>query len=70
MGGAYPNRGVTIGAGYYTDASAPTVNYVCTALAFTTTAVRLQTVAGTISSTLPGLAANDIIAFNFTYEAA
>lgn len=70
MGGTYSNRGVTIGAGYYTDASAPTVNYVCTALAFTTTAVRLQTVAGTISSTLPGLAANDIIAFNFTYEAA
>jgi hypothetical protein len=70
MGGSYPARGVVIGSGFYEDSSAPAANYVCTALAFTATAVRLRTIGGSISSTLPGLAANDIISFNFTYEAA
>jgi hypothetical protein len=69
--GVFTNRGVVVGSAYYNDASAPTVNYVATAVATDTgTYAIFRTVAGAIGSTLPGLAANDFIQFNFTYEVA
>lgn len=69
--GIFTNRGVVIGSGYYNDASAPTVNYVATAVATDAGDYAiLRTVGGVIGSALPGLAANDFIQINFTYEAA
>ena len=68
--GTFTGRGVVVGSAYYTDASAPTVNYVATAVATDGgTYAIFRTVAGAIGSTLPGLANNDFIQFNFTYEA-
>jgi len=69
--GVFTNRGVVVGSAYYIDASAPTVNYVATAVATDGgTYAIFRTAAGPIGSTLPGLAASDFIQFNFTYEAA
>jgi len=70
IGGTFPTRGTVIGSGYYTDASAATANYVCTVIATNATFAILKTVAGTIGSTLPGWANNDVIQIHFTYEAA
>jgi hypothetical protein len=66
----FSTRGVVVGSGYYVDTSAPTVNYVCTAVATDATYMVLKTVAGNIGSTLPGWSANDYLQLNFTYEAA
>jgi hypothetical protein len=71
MDGVFDNRGVVVGSAYYSDSSAPTVNYVATAFATDGgTYAIFRTVGGVISSTLPGLAASDFIGFNFTYTAA
>jgi hypothetical protein len=66
----FSTRGVVVGSGYYVDSSAPTVNYVCTAVATDATYMILKTVAGSIGSTLPGWSANDYLQIGFTYEAA
>ena len=71
MDGVYDNRGVVVGSAYYSDASASTVNYVATAAATDSgTYATFRTVGGFISSTLPGLASNDFLMFNFNYTAA
>ena len=69
--GTFTTRGVVIGAGWYSDNSAAAVPYVCTAVALDAGDYAiLRTTSGTIGSALPGLATNDFLQFNFTYEAA